>query len=1518
LQRGALKVLLVGGSILLMLHSLLTSFSVSPVTGLNPPTQGTLSYEDIIRGNYISLDRMRDDIRFLTLNATPRVTGYSGFYKAQEYIYRRFSDYNLTNVQYQWYNITVPVDLGGTLSVYSPSGALIKTYSMSHLWSNSVQLSSTPPGGISAELFYAGQGDYVDYNEHRVNESIVMLDFNTEYNWLKAIELGAKAIVFIEPDTMNNLESLTKYLYSTPIYAPRVYINREDAGDLLALLAWYGGTLDVKLESRMEWQVKKVANIIGFSLGTTLKDQWIILFAHYDAWSVVPSQTEGATDACGIAALLELAHFYTSTPHARSIMFVAFSGHGEGLYGARYFVDSLVVGESWPQILNPNQTVGQGVFYFIGVDLTPESDTVATMLTSDFYVLGSALSVGGVWTSLTKRFFYGPSGYVEKINSVWNSVYGVTRKFPPFEIVSGDVYDLTFYPTSYVVDADAFYGEVLGSSTGRLTYRTVYAWFDRKYTPLDSFSRLESLDNLRPQMEFIFCTTYDLLHTTDPAIKPDVHIRGYGRLHWENWNSPAFYRFTSQAVSYNESAAKYDPLPNAIVQFQMSPNERSFAGATTWFETADAEGYFTSYVVPYGRSIEFYPYLLNQTSSQILYAPDLGRYGGGRYPHVRLLLGTDKNPFYGTRTSPVTYVAFKCGTIQVYNIDASEGLSSITISTGWLLAAAGMRTYTQANFIVNDPSTHSALTYYGYKQEPLGPFETQPPRPAVVFVPRNKPVEIILSYTGQLSPLAILHNSSLQNPLDGNGYVVEDGKTLSILNTPLVAARELNYLNRERVKSMEARNIFTTGIDYTRDANSRIILAETALAGLNYSAYYDHVVSALSIEREAYNIVKGDLYSVLSSTLTLFMTILLFAYLAERLFFSSIQLRNRALGIALFTALALAPLILLHPGFTIAGNVYVSMYGIVVLVFIGMVWTLLFGYSLGSFRRLREKLIGRHFVEVSRVTSLMTGMGLGLSYMKKRRLRASLTLTTLVIVSASIVMFTSVTNISFVRTSTETRDVTHAGVFVRQFEWNPINPKFVDYVSAKVGRENVLPRAWLYARMPVNYVGYLVKGPNGSSIIQGCLGLTHKEGAILGWTNYLKAGLWFEEGDYDWVIISEALARNLGTQVGDVITVMGARMRVRGILFDEARKVTKLDGDTSSLKDPEGRPEEHRFLAPQFIVYVPYSWATAHSGKLHEVLIVGGDMESLGLQLAKEINLDFYVANKSGTVPVEFYSKRTGFIVSGYEFVTLPLILAALTVLNLMLGAVYERIKEIAIFSTVGLSPGDVGMMFLSESISYGVIGVILGYIAGIVGLSVLLAYKALPSGIYPNYSSGFIAQTIGLIILIVVLSSLFPFLKSAKLVTPSLERKWKISTKPLGDQWNIPTPFFFSSEQEAEGFVKYVQEYFGAYTMESPGFPFATHGLTLKKGEIDGAPYKSVVAELHLAPFPANVNQSLELMVRNISGERWMAEIIARRRTGDMRSWTSSNQKFLDSARKQFISWRILSPTEKEKYYRK
>ena len=46
-----------------------------------------------------------------------------------------------------------------------------------------------------------------------------------------------------------------------------------------------------------------------------------------------------------------------------------------------------------------------------------------------------------------------------------------------------------------------------------------------------------------------------------------------------------------------------------------------------------------------------------------------------------------------------------------------------------------------------------------------------------------------------------------------------------------------------------------------------------------------------------------------------------------------------------------------------------------------------------------------------------------------------------------------------------------------------------------------------------------------------------------------------------------------------------------------------------------------------------------------------------------------------------------------------------------MLGSVYERVREIGIFSSVGLAPAHVGALFLAEASVYAVMGAIIGYL---------------------------------------------------------------------------------------------------------------------------------------------------------------------------------------------------------------
>jgi len=222
--------------------------------------------------------------------------------------------------------------------------------------------------------------------------------------------------------------------------------------------------------------------------------------------------------------------------------------------------------------------------------------------------------------------------------------------------------------------------------------------------------------------------------------------------------------------------------------------------------------------------------------------------------------------------------------------------------------------------------------------------------------------------------------------------------------------------------------------------------------------------------------------------------------------------------------------------------------------------------------------------------------------------------------------------------------------------------------------------------------------------------------------------------------------------------------------------------------------------------------------------------------------------------------------------------------------------------------------MFMAETLAYAFIGGVLGYIAGITGTTFMTQAGLMPKGFYPNYASDFVITTLGLMIAIVILSGLYPFLKAAKLVTPSLERRWKIETKPVGEKWTVPTPFVFTSNEEVEGILEYVKEYFMAYTTESAGFPFATTGVKKETGKTDEGSTKSLIIDAHVAPFPSGIHQTTTVTATR-TDDRWKMHITIARKTGQMNMWITANRTFLDSVRKQLLMWRGLSPSEKEKY---
>lgn len=87
-------------------------------------------------------------------------------------------------------------------------------------------------------------------------------------------------------------------------------------------------------------QTVRARNVMGRIEGTERPDSLLLVMAHYDHLGALGESVffPGANDnASGVAALLELARYFSEHPPRYSVLFVAFSGEEVGLVGSRYF-----------------------------------------------------------------------------------------------------------------------------------------------------------------------------------------------------------------------------------------------------------------------------------------------------------------------------------------------------------------------------------------------------------------------------------------------------------------------------------------------------------------------------------------------------------------------------------------------------------------------------------------------------------------------------------------------------------------------------------------------------------------------------------------------------------------------------------------------------------------------------------------------------------------------------------------------------------------------------------------------------------------------------------------------------------------------------------------------------------------------------------------------------------------------------------------------------------------------------
>jgi hypothetical protein len=293
----------------------------------------------------------------------------------------------------------------------------------------------------------------------------------------------------------------------------------------------------------------------------------------------------------------------------------------------------------------------------------------------------------------------------------------------------------------------------------------------------------------------------------------------------------------------------------------------------------------------------------------------------------------------------------------------------------------------------------------------------------------------------------------------------------------------------------------------------------------------------------------------------------------------------------------------------------------------------------------------------------------------------------------------------------------------------------------------------------------------------------------------------------------------------------------------------------------------------------------------------------------KRFDMNLYAASGG---KIERFSSIAATSGQGLETIVVPILIAALIVLNTMLGSVFERVKEIHIFSSIGLSPTHIGTLFMAEALVYAILGAVTGYVVG-QGVSKFLTMTNLLSGLYLNFSSVSAVLSTLIVVGVVLLSTLYPARKASQVATPAIQRSWAVAD-PTGDEWNIRLPFAVTGAQ-ARGVNGFLGEWFQSYEGYSVG-DFITEGIYREDFDTENGEAYRIGCKAWLAPFDLGVSQHIKLeTVPTDLQDVYDLRLTLNRVSGDISNWKRVNRRFLNTLRKQFLIWRTLNAAERDRY---
>ncbi len=215
-----------------------------------------------------------------------------------------------------------------------------------------------------------------------------------------------------------------------------------------------------------------------------------------------------------------------------------------------------------------------------------------------------------------------------------------------------------------------------------------------------------------------------------------------------------------------------------------------------------------------------------------------------------------------------------------------------------------------------------------------------------------------------------------------------------------------------------------------------------------------------------------------------------------------------------------------------------------------------------------------------------------------------------------------------------------------------------------------------------------------------------------------KPGVLLNPGE---VIIPEKLARGMKLKIGSPVVLVANNKdgSVNGLNF-------RVAGIIESIVGPQGKEGYMHIRDARELLRMDRPEVIEVGVRLHDFDKLKKVYRKVAPELAGIVNKKgkpmFEVHTWEKLSPFSNIAKMIDFMTVTMKIIMVAIVL--ISILNVMMMSVYERVREIGTMSAIGTSPGRVMSLFLAEGLLLGLGSAIVGNIVGLSGVYLLNIYK--------------------------------------------------------------------------------------------------------------------------------------------------------------------------------------------------